>query len=125
MVFAQPRNALSLLDYFFIMMNLSQQDWKTQLDRDPDAVILDVRTAEECSEGYIPKAINIDIYKGQGFIYAVDELDKSKNYYVYCKAGGRSAQACQIMNQMGFENTYNLEGGFMNWKGDVAFSNED
>jgi rhodanese-related sulfurtransferase len=29
------------------------------------------------------------------------------------------------MNQMGFENTYNLEGGFMNWKGDVAFSNED
>ncbi|GAA4024739.1 rhodanese-like domain-containing protein [Flavobacterium cheonhonense] len=107
------------------MMNLSQQDWKTQLDRDPDAVILDVRTAEECSEGYIPKAINIDIYKGQGFIYAVDELDKSKNYYVYCKAGGRSAQACQIMNQMGFENTYNLDGGFMNWKGDVAFSNED
>ncbi|MBA4133518.1 MAG: rhodanese-like domain-containing protein [Flavobacterium sp.] len=106
-------------------MNLSQQDWKTQLERDPNAVILDVRTAEECSEGYIPKAINIDIYKGQGFIYAVDELDKSKNYYVYCKAGGRSAQACQIMNQMGFENTYNLEGGFMNWKGDVAFSNED
>jgi len=107
------------------MMNLSQQDWKAQLERDSDAVILDVRTAEECSEGYIPKAINIDIYKGQGFIYALDELDKAKNYYVYCKAGARSAQACQIMNQMGFENTFNLDGGFMNWKGDVAFSNED
>ncbi|MFN3754081.1 rhodanese-like domain-containing protein [Flavobacterium sp.] len=105
-------------------MNLSQQDWKAQLDRDQNAVILDVRTPEECSEGFIPRAINIDIYKGQGFIYAVDELDKSKNYYVYCKAGARSAQACQIMNQMGFENTFNLDGGFMNWKGDVAFSTE-
>jgi len=105
-------------------MNLSQQDWKAQLDRDRNAVILDVRTADECNEGFIPNAINIDIYKGQGFIYAVEELDKSKNYYVYCKAGARSAQACAIMNELGFETTYNLEGGFMNWKGDVAFSTE-
>jgi rhodanese-related sulfurtransferase len=52
-------------------------------------------------------------------------LDKSKNYYVYCKAGSRSAQACQIMNEMGFDHTFNLEGGFMNWKGDVAFSIEE
>jgi rhodanese-related sulfurtransferase len=72
----------------------------------------------------IPYAINIDIYKGQGFIYQVEELDKSKNYYVYCKAGGRSAQACSIMNQMGFEHTYNLEGGFMQWQGEVSFPNE-
>jgi rhodanese-related sulfurtransferase len=105
-------------------MNLSQQDWKAQLDRDPNAIILDVRTADEFNEGYIPRAINIDIYKGQGFIYALEELDKSKNYYVYCKAGARSAQACAIMNELGFETTYNLEGGFMNWKGDVAFSSE-
>ena len=106
-------------------MNLSQQDWKAQLDRDSNAFILDVRTADECSEGYIPNAINIDIYKGQGFIYAIEELDKSKNYFVYCKAGSRSAQACQIMNELGFENTFNLEGGFMQWKGDVAFSIEE
>ena len=106
-------------------MNLSQEDWVNQLAADENAVILDVRTEDEFNDGYIENALNIDINKGQGFIYAVDELDKSKNYYVYCKAGARSAQACQIMNQMGFENTYNLDGGFMNWKGDVAFSNED
>jgi rhodanese-related sulfurtransferase len=106
-------------------MNLSQQDWKSQLDRDTNAVILDVRTEDECHEGIIPNAINIDIYKGQGFIYGVEELDKAKNYYVYCKAGGRSAQACAVMNQLGFENTYNLEGGFSQWKGDVAFREED
>jgi len=102
-------------------MNLAQQEWVDQLNADPNAVILDVRTAEECNEGIIPNAVTIDIYKGQGFIYEVDALDKSKNYYVYCKAGGRSAQACAVMNQLGFENTFNLEGGFMQWQGEVAF----
>ena len=105
-------------------MNLSQQDWISQLEADTNDVILDVRTEDECNEGIIPNAIMIDIYKGQGFIYQVEELDKSKNYYVYCKAGGRSAQACAVMNQLGFENTFNLEGGFMQWKGEVAFPEE-
>jgi len=101
-------------------MNLQQEDWISQLKADPNAVILDVRTEDEWNDGIIPNAINIDIYKGQGFIYAVEELDKSKNYYVYCKAGGRSEQACNIMSQLGFENTYNLLGGMMQWKGEVV-----
>jgi rhodanese-related sulfurtransferase len=101
-------------------MNLSQEEWASQLAADENALVLDVRTDEECAEGIIPNALMIDIYKGQGFIYQVDELDKSKNIYVYCKAGGRSAQACSIMNQLGFANTYNLMGGFMNWEGEVV-----
>lgn len=105
-------------------MDLLQNDWTEQLSNDSNAVILDVRTQEEWSEGIIPNAIMINIYEGQGFIYKVDELDKEKNYYVYCKAGGRSAQACSIMKQMGFENTYNLVGGFSQWNGEVAFPEE-
>jgi len=101
-------------------MDLSQHEWAAQLENDTNAVILDVRTEEECQEGIIPNAIQIDIYKGQGFIYKVEELDKTKNYYVYCKAGGRSAQACNIMNQLGIENTYNLLGGMMQWTGKVV-----
>ena len=102
-------------------MNMTQNDWTDQLNQDENAVILDVRTPDECAEGIIPNAIMIDIYKGQGFIYEIENLDKSKNYYVYCKAGGRSAQACSIMKQLGFDNTYNLEGGFMQWQGEVAY----
>ena len=100
-------------------MNLAQEVWVDQLKNDENAVILDVRTEDECNEGMIPEAINIDIYKGQGFIYLIEELDKSKNYYIYCKSGGRSGQACSIMNQLGFENTYNLLGGMMEWNGEV------
>lgn len=98
-------------------MNLTQQEWASNLAEDDNAVILDVRTSEECAEGIIPGALNIDILKGQGFVYAVQELDPSKNFYVYCKAGGRSAQACSMMNELGIENAYNLVGGFMNWEG--------
>ena len=101
-------------------MNLTQEDWWTKLQEDDNAVILDVRTEDECLEGVIPGAINIDIYKGQGFIYQVEELDKSKNYYVYCKAGGRSAQACNIMNQSGYVIVYNLQGGISKAEGPVS-----
>ena len=100
-------------------MDLAQETWILQLTEDTNAVIIDVRTEDECEEGIIPNAINIDIFKGQGFIDEVQNLDKSKNYYVYCKAGSRSPQACAVMNQLGFESTYNLIGGFMNWKGEV------
>lgn len=101
-------------------MNLAQEVWVDQLENDENAFILDVRTEDECNEGMIPEAVNIDIYKGQGFIYLIEELDKSKNYYVYCRSGGRSGQACSIMNQLGFKNTYNLLGGMLEWKGEVV-----
>lgn len=101
-------------------MDLSQSDWSQKLSETENAILLDVRTEDECSEGIIPNALQIDIYKGQGFIDEVEILDKTKTFFVYCRSGGRSAQACAVMNQLGFENTYNLEGGFTNWKGDVV-----
>jgi rhodanese-related sulfurtransferase len=101
-------------------MNLTQEDWIAQLEADDNAVILDVRTEDECDEGIIPNAINIDIHKGQGFISEIENLDKSKNYYVYCRSGARSAKACEIMNELGIDNAYNLLGGMLDWDGEVV-----
>ncbi|MDA0177211.1 MULTISPECIES: rhodanese-like domain-containing protein [Mesoflavibacter] len=101
------------------MADLSQEQWTEQLQADDNAIILDVRTEAEVAERKIPNSINIDIHKGQGFIYQLEELDKSKNYYVYCRSGARSGQACNIMNQLGFENAYNLVGGILDWNGEV------
>lgn len=101
-------------------MDLSQKDWTINLQNDDNTIILDVRTADEFADGKIENAINIDIYRGQGFIYEIDALDKSKAYYVYCKVGGRSAQACCIMNELGFKKAYNLVGGIMNWEGEIV-----
>ena len=102
------------------MEDLTQEEWASQLESDDKAVILDVRTDAEVAEGIIPNAIHIDIYKGQEFISEIEDLDKTKNYYVYCRSGNRSGQACKIMEQLGFENAYNLEGGIIEWEGDVV-----
>ena len=102
------------------MADISQQEWVSKLEEDDNAFILDVRTDDEVADGYIAKSKQIDIYLGQGFIDELEKLDKSKNYYVYCRSGNRSGQACQIMEQLGFENAYNLEGGMLEWTGDVA-----
>ncbi|WP_456442415.1 rhodanese-like domain-containing protein [Psychroserpens sp.] len=102
------------------MADLTQHEWVSKLEADNNAVILDVRTPEEVVEGIIPNAIHIDIFKGQGFIDDVQQFDKIKTYFVYCKVGGRSGQACAVMNQLGFKKTYNLLGGFSEWKGEVS-----
>ena len=100
-------------------MDLTQEEWASELKNDTNAVVLDVRTEGEVMQGIIPNAINIDIYKGQGFIYKLEELDKTKNYYVYCRSGSRSRQACSIMNRLGFQNAYNLMGGILDWQGEI------
>ena len=98
-------------------MNLDQQQWWEQYQNDENGVILDVRTEDEVAEAAIPNSINIDIYLGQGFLDGLEQLDKTKNYYVYCKSGGRSNQACMLMGQLGFDTTYNLLGGITEWEG--------
>jgi rhodanese-related sulfurtransferase len=102
------------------MADLSQEEWTEQLENSTKAFLLDVRTPEEVEDGYIPNATNIDIHLGQGFLDEIEKLDKSKTYFVYCRSGARSGQACAIMNSVGFENAYNLLGGFMNWEGEVT-----
>jgi len=106
------------------MKNITQEEWEESIANDKDAVVLDVRTQEEVDGGIIPDSKHIDIYKGQGFIDEVEKLDKSKNYYIYCRSGNRSGQACQIMDKLGFANTYNLMGGFNEWDGEVTYQDE-
>ena len=101
------------------MADLTQEEWAKKSAEDPKGVILDVRTPEEVEEGIIGDAMHLDIYTGQAFVDALERLDKNKNYYVYCRSGNRSGQACAIMNGLGFANAYNLKGGILEWEGEV------
>jgi rhodanese-related sulfurtransferase len=100
-------------------VDLTQNEWQLQLNEATDAVVLDVRTDYEFDEGYILNAINLDLYEAQKFMDKMGSLDKQKSYYIYCKSGSRSSQACALMNQMGFEKTYNLLGGITEWEGPI------
>jgi len=101
-------------------MDLEQQQWWSDFQKDADAVIIDVRTDDEVQEGIIPNALHLDFYQGQDFINNLESLDKNKKYYVYCRSGNRSNQACLIMKQLGFENAFNLIGGMNEWQGPVV-----
>lgn len=101
-------------------MDLTQEQWSNQQSSDEKSIILDVRSSEEFEAGYIPEAKQLDIRNPETFMQGLESLDKSASYYVYCRSGARSAQACQVMSQMGFETTFNLLGGILDWKGEVA-----
>ncbi|MCB9197164.1 MAG: rhodanese-like domain-containing protein [Flavobacteriales bacterium] len=101
------------------MKDLTKQMWKEQIANDANAVILDVRTEGEWSEGVQPNAQLLNFLDGGSFMAGIEKLDKSKNYYVYCRSGGRSSSACSVMEGRGF-TTYNLIGGMMSWDGEVV-----
>jgi phage shock protein E len=77
-------------------------------------VVLDVRTPEEFSTGFIAGAVNLD-YKADAFEQNLDSLDKSKTYFVYCAAGGRSDKAAELMKAKGFSSIVTLDGGINAW----------
>tara|TARA_R100000935_G_scaffold54610_1_gene83686 strand:- start:786 stop:1103 length:318 start_codon:yes stop_codon:yes gene_type:complete len=96
------------------MENLTTNDFANKIKNDKDAVIIDVRTPKEWKDGVIPNAKLINLLELNVFQQEVSKLDTDKNYYIYCRSGNRSGQACQLMDSKGF-NTYNLEGGIMQW----------
>lgn len=102
------------------MKDITQKEWLDMISEDENHAILDVRTPEEWSEGIIENAELINIMEAHTFMEAINKLDKSKNYYIYCRSGGRSGQACQVMNSIGIQNTYNLIGGMMEWQGETC-----
>jgi len=87
----------------------------SQFEQNADAQLLDVRTAQEYAEGHIEGSVNIDIFSTD-FDQQVQQLDKSKPVYVYCRSGRRSANAMARMKDAGFTEIHNLQGGIMAWQ---------
>lgn len=79
-----------------------------------DAQIIDVRTPGEYKAGNIAASSNVDFY-GDNFKNELAKLDKTKPLLVYCKSGGRSGKAASMMKSMGFEEVYDLKGGYSGW----------
>ena len=101
-------------------MDLNQLDWANKSSLKESNTIIDVRTSEEFGEGFIKNAINLNIYDSSNFIEKIKTFSSNKEYYIYCKSGARSSAACKIMNQMGFNNVYNLLGGISEWNGEIV-----
>lgn len=81
---------------------------------DPELLILDVRTPQEFGEGHIKKARLIPVAELGGRIAEIAGW-KNKPVLVYCRSGGRSASAAQLLVGAGFTKVNNLAGGTGAW----------
>jgi rhodanese-related sulfurtransferase len=93
--------------------NMDGLEFKEKFTSTQGAVLVDVRTAGECSDGTIKGAKNID-FMSSSFKDQFLKLDKSKEYFLFCRSGNRSGQACNLLSKEGYK-VYNLDGGIGAW----------
>lgn len=103
------------MTYDQITMDEAKQIFQTQ--KDGDYIILDVRRADEFSNGHIPGAINV-ANESIGAQEPAQLPDKEQVIYVYCRSGNRSKQAAEKLAALGYTNIIEF-GGILDWTGDI------
>lgn len=93
-------------------INQGVKEYKTV----PDAVLVDVRTAQEYREGHIPESKNVPLQQ----LDKIVSVAKNKDIplFVYCYSGSRSRRAASMLRQMGYANVNNI-GGIAAYSGKV------
>ena len=80
-----------------------------------NALFLDVREQDEWDEGVVTGAVHVPRGNLEQRIEGLVP-DRSREIVVYCAGGSRSAFAAKTLAELGYENVYNLAGGFTDWK---------
>ncbi len=102
--------------------NLSIDDLKNEITRDPDMLLIDIREIQELVElGTIPGAVHVprgmmEFWASPASPYYRDFFTEDKRIVVFCAGGGRSAFAARDLKNMGFNNVAHLELGFNGWQ---------
>lgn len=93
--------------------NLRGPAFKERFKATKGAVLVDVRTQSEFKGGSLKGARHID-FMSYSFKDEFLKLDKNKEYFLFCRSGNRSGQACNILSKEGYK-VYNLAGGIGDW----------
>ena len=96
-----------------IIQNIGVSEFQLLINKE-EAVIIDVRTPQEFHSGHIKDATNIDFYE-KDFIDKLNIVRKDLPVFVYCRSGGRSSSSARKMEELGFNQVYNLVGGIGAW----------
>jgi NADPH-dependent 2,4-dienoyl-CoA reductase/sulfur reductase-like enzyme/peroxiredoxin family protein/rhodanese-related sulfurtransferase/TusA-related sulfurtransferase len=90
---------------------------------DKNTYLLDVRTAEEYQLGTIEGSVNIPVDELRE---RLEEIPKDKKLVLFCGVGLRGYVACRVLMQQGFDEVYNLSGGYKTYQhATQKQSNED
>lgn len=96
--------------------HLSPEDWNKMLEH-PEAVIIDTRNDYEYEVGTFKGALNLYMKEFSEFPDKVRELntDKDKPHLIFCTGGIRCEKAIYEMENQGYKNVYQLDGGILNY----------
>jgi rhodanese-related sulfurtransferase len=79
----------------------------------PDPIqLIDVRRSSEWQAGHIPQAVHKPL---DSLSRSLDGLDPANRTVVYCKSGYRSTIACSLLQRAGFQDIFNVTGGYDAW----------
>jgi phage shock protein E len=93
--------------------NLSVEEFKEMAAKEK-ALVIDVRTDGEVTQGGIKDARQIDFYK-EGFLDAFKDIPRNRPILLYCHSGNRSGQALEQLKSMGFTRVAHLQSGIVGW----------
>ena len=93
---------------------LKYSDFKKKIESS-DAILIDVRTPMEFSQGHIQGSVNVDFKEEKDFQNYFENLDKSETIFLYCRSGNRSRKSAEKLIDLGFNKIYDLDGGFIEW----------
>ena len=87
----------------------------THLINREDALVIDVREANEFATGHVLGAKNLPLARMET---ALAEIVKKKDrpVIVYCDGGDRSGKAIGVLKKQGFAHVANLSGGIKSWQ---------
>jgi len=97
------------------MQNITVAELKSRIDAGEKINLVDVREPHEHAEFNIGGLL---LPLGNVRMMQIDDIDelKSEEVIVYCRSGNRSGQACMVLEQYGFSNLKNLQGGMLEWE---------
>jgi rhodanese-related sulfurtransferase len=87
----------------------------TQMINRQDALVIDVREDAEYAKGHIVGARHIPLAQLEARAKELQKF-KSKPVITCCESGNRSSAAIATLKKLGFENVYNLAGGYAGWQ---------
>lgn len=98
-------------------VSVSPEVFEAKLESSDSPQLLDVRTPSEVAAGHIEGQVSLDYMalSEAEFMNGLEQFDTEKPIFVYCKSGGRSKKSCSLLQQAGFKEIYELDGGYKAW----------
>lgn len=97
--------------------NITTDEMAAKMEsNDGNSVFIDVREPDEFAAGHVPGIINLPL---SALSEETADFPKDSEIVIICRSGNRSLQAADKLQDYGFTNLVNVQGGMNDWNGEV------